>query len=101
MAAVVSSQNGENSKKMAGTETNLKFSTFGLSKLFSMIEINLENSLLNDERLSNPPSLADGMDVEIERDLRYLGCELIQTASILLKLPQVNVNNLNFNNFLV
>jgi len=33
--------------------------------------------------------MLDGLDFEIETDLRIWGCELIQTSGILLKLPQV------------
>uniref|UniRef100_A0A914N6A9 Cyclin-like domain-containing protein n=1 Tax=Meloidogyne incognita TaxID=6306 RepID=A0A914N6A9_MELIC len=39
-------------------------------------------------KLENPPSLADGISLELEKDIRYLGCELIQTGAILLKLSQ-------------
>jgi len=45
--------------------------------------------LLPPERLSPTPSSQDGLKTEDENDLRILGCELIQTAGILLKLPQV------------
>uniref|UniRef100_A0A915DVS2 Cyclin-like domain-containing protein n=1 Tax=Ditylenchus dipsaci TaxID=166011 RepID=A0A915DVS2_9BILA len=56
-------------------------------------EINLTKWLLmNDteslQKLENPPSLADGLNKEVEKELRYLGCELIQQGAILLKLPQ-------------
>ncbi|CAK5020724.1 unnamed protein product [Meloidogyne enterolobii] len=44
-----------------------------------------ENSL---SKLENPPSLADGISLELEKDIRYLGCELIQSGAILLKLSQ-------------
>uniref|UniRef100_A0A915MLY3 Uncharacterized protein n=1 Tax=Meloidogyne javanica TaxID=6303 RepID=A0A915MLY3_MELJA len=39
-------------------------------------------------KLENPPSLADGISLGLEKDIRYLGCELIQTGAILLKLSQ-------------
>ena len=41
------------------------------------------------ERLSPSPSAQDGMSNETELDLRSLGCNLIQTAGKLLRLPQV------------
>ncbi|KAL3861354.1 hypothetical protein ACJMK2_007390 [Sinanodonta woodiana] len=56
---------------------------------FSRVILTLENVLIPDEKLSTTPSLQDGLDYETEMDLRILGCELIQTAGILLKLPQV------------
>ncbi|KAK3788029.1 hypothetical protein RRG08_051103 [Elysia crispata] len=56
---------------------------------FSRVELTLENVLIPDEKLSETPSMLDGLDKEVETDLRILGCELIQTAGILLKLPQV------------
>ncbi|KAI6229796.1 hypothetical protein M3Y99_01138600 [Aphelenchoides fujianensis] len=40
------------------------------------------------KKLEEPPSLADGLEPEIERELRLLGCELIQSGAILLRLPQ-------------
>ena len=59
---------------------------------FSRVELTLENVLIPDEKLSETPSMLDGLDKEVETDLRILGCELIQTAGILLKLPQVCFN---------
>ncbi|KAH3825631.1 cyclin-L1-like [Dreissena polymorpha] len=56
---------------------------------FSSIIITLENVLIPDEKLSPTPSMQDGLDIDTETDLRILGCELIQTSGILLKLPQV------------
>lgn len=52
--------------------------------------LTLDNELLPEERLSPTPSMKDGLDAETEQDLRILGCEFIQTAGILLKLPQVS-----------
>ena len=61
-----------------------------LSRDFSRVLITLENVLIPEEKLSETPSMQDGLDKEVETDLRVLGCELIQTAGILLKLPQVS-----------
>lgn len=58
-------------------------------KPYGKIVLSLTNCLLPDEKLNPTPSKVDGLDGEIESDLRILGCELIQTAGILLKLPQV------------
>uniref|UniRef100_A0A915JPE0 Cyclin-like domain-containing protein n=1 Tax=Romanomermis culicivorax TaxID=13658 RepID=A0A915JPE0_ROMCU len=60
-----------------------------MPRLYRKVEINLENSLLHEDKLNNAPSLQDGMSSDLEQDLRFLGCELIQSASIMLKLPQV------------
>lgn len=58
-------------------------------KSYGKIVLTLENCLLPEAKLEQTPSQADGLDRETEVDLRILGCELIQTAGILLKLPQV------------
>ncbi|KAK2148453.1 hypothetical protein LSH36_497g02057 [Paralvinella palmiformis] len=58
---------------------------------FSRVILTLENVLIPEEKLSPTPSVEDGMDKEVEQDLRILGCELIQTAGILLKLPQASI----------
>ncbi|XP_036319510.1 cyclin-L1 [Rhagoletis pomonella] len=58
-------------------------------RLFNKIVLTLENSLIPEAKLNATPSHVDGLDPETEKDLRILGCELIQTAGILLKLPQV------------
>jgi len=60
------------------------------AKPYGKIVLTLQNCLLPEEKLNSTPSYLDGLDVETETDLRILGCELIQTAGILLKLPQVN-----------
>ena len=60
------------------------------SKSYGKILLTLQNCLLSEDRLNSTPSRVDGLDPETETDLRILGCELIQTAGILLKLPQVN-----------
>ncbi|KFD70049.1 hypothetical protein M514_02204 [Trichuris suis] len=64
-------------------------SKFNLPQLYRRIELSLENAILPLERLSRPPSVEDGLDLETERNLRFLGCQLIQTAAILLRVPQV------------
>ena len=56
---------------------------------FSRVILTLENVLIPEEKLSPSPSVQDGLDIDTESDLRILGCELIQTSGILLKLPQV------------
>ncbi|XP_037027418.1 cyclin-L1 [Bradysia coprophila] len=56
---------------------------------FGKIILTLENCLLPKTKLEETASQLDGLDRQTEIDLRILGCELIQTAGILLKLPQV------------
>ncbi|KAH8321174.1 hypothetical protein KR074_010299 [Drosophila pseudoananassae] len=58
-------------------------------RLFNKIVLTLENSLIPETKIDVTPSSQDGLDHETEKDLRILGCELIQTAGILLRLPQV------------
>jgi hypothetical protein len=60
-------------------------------KPYGRIVLTLKNCLLPEDRLCPTPSQNDGLDQETETDLRILGCELIQTAGILLKLPQVSL----------
>ncbi|KRX35084.1 Cyclin-L2 [Trichinella murrelli] len=71
------------------TDKEVSAAYFNLPRLYSGVSITLENPILPAEILSNPPSLADGMDYETERAVRFCGCDLIQRASILLRLPQV------------
>lgn len=61
-----------------------------LPRLFDKIILTLENCLLPESKLESTPSQQDGLDKEVETDLRVLGCELIQIAGNLLKLPQVS-----------
>lgn len=61
-----------------------------LPRDFSKVILTQENVLLSDEKVSVTPSMQDGLDRDTEWDLRILGCELIQTSGILLKLPQVS-----------
>lgn len=61
-----------------------------LPKTFNKIILTLENCLIPEAKLEETPSSQDGLDKETEINLRILGCELIQTAGLLLKLPQVS-----------
>ncbi|OQR66849.1 cyclin-L2-like, partial [Tropilaelaps mercedesae] len=47
--------------------------------------------IYSSEQLASTPSLQDGLDVELEADLRFIGCELIQQASGLLRLSHAVV----------
>ncbi|XP_043076633.1 cyclin-L1 isoform X2 [Puntigrus tetrazona] len=58
-------------------------------KVYSEVFLAIDSSTIPEERLSTTPSMLDGLDHETETDLRILGCELIQSAGILLRLPQV------------
>nr|XP_003218264.3 PREDICTED: cyclin-L1 isoform X1 [Anolis carolinensis] len=58
-------------------------------RLYSEVSLTIDHSLIPEERLSPTPSMQDGLDLQSETDLRILGCELIQAAGILLRLPQV------------
>ncbi|KAI8065301.1 cyclin-like protein [Gongronella butleri] len=48
----------------------------------------LQNPLATLDQLKHTPSRVSGVPASLERDLRNLGAELIQSAGILLKLPQ-------------
>lgn len=67
------------------------------TKPYGKVTLTLKNQLLPDDKLSVTPSQSDGLDGDTETDLRIYGCELIQTAGILLKLPQVCTNFININ----
>ncbi|XP_073705766.1 cyclin-L1 isoform X4 [Garra rufa] len=58
-------------------------------KVYSEVFLAIDSSIIPEERFSTTPSMLDGLDHETETDLRILGCELIQSAGILLRLPQV------------
>ncbi|XP_056652016.1 cyclin-L2 isoform X1 [Monodelphis domestica] len=58
-------------------------------RLYSGVLITLENCLLPDDKLRFTPSMSSGLDPDTETGLRVVGCELIQAAGILLRLPQV------------
>jgi hypothetical protein len=73
---------------MASEENQVPERTYG------KIVLTLDNVLIPEDKLSPTPSELDGLDSETEMELRMLGCELIQTSGILLKLPQVS--NLSF-----
>jgi len=53
------------------------------------VVLTISNSVLPLEKLSPTPSSLEGMTQAVEDDLRNLGCNLIQTAGKLLRLPQV------------
>lgn len=56
---------------------------------FSRVQLTLDNLVIPNERLRNTPSSKDGCPHELEIDLRIVGCEYIQLAGLLLRLPQV------------
>jgi len=56
---------------------------------YAGVQLSIDNYVIPLEKLSPTPSGIDGLDIQTEDDLRYLGCELIQDAGLLLKLPQV------------
>lgn len=59
-------------------------------KEFSKTVLTLDNCIIPKERLLNTPSAKDGMSKDVEIDIRIKGCECIQSAGMLLKLPQVS-----------
>ncbi|KAG7477603.1 hypothetical protein MATL_G00071410 [Megalops atlanticus] len=58
-------------------------------KRYSGVILTLDNCLLSPERLERSPSAEQGLPPDTEEQLRQQGCELIQAAGILLRLPQV------------
>lgn len=56
---------------------------------FGKIRLDIWNSVLPLEKLTPTPSQKDGLSEDLEIQIRSLGCELIQLAGKLLRLPQV------------
>lgn len=72
---------------MTSSDNNVKSNT--TAKKPVKVVLTIERSIIPDERLRPTPSNLDGLSEEDEMDLRILGCELIQSSGILLRLPQV------------
>lgn len=92
-AAAVSSAAPSAGGSSSGTTTTTTTTTGGIligDRLYSEVSLTIDHSLIPEERLSPTPSMQDGLDLPSETDLRILGCELIQAAGILLRLPQVS-----------
>lgn len=53
-----------------------------------MIFTALDNFYVSKEDLADSPSRKDGISPDVEREQRIYGCEMIQEAGILLRLPQ-------------
>ena len=58
---------------------------------FSCVLLSLENCTIPEDRLRDTPSRKDGVNQGLEVDLRMVGCEYIQSAGLLLRLPQVTL----------
>ncbi|TPX35757.1 hypothetical protein SmJEL517_g02009 [Synchytrium microbalum] len=56
------------------------------------VVLSLQNTVASYEQLQETPSQRDGISKDFEMDLRAFGCELIESAGILLKLPQVAIS---------
>jgi len=56
---------------------------------YGRVVLTISKSVLPLDRLTPTPSFKDGMSTETELDLRSHGCNMIQTAGKLLRLPQV------------
>jgi len=56
---------------------------------YGRITLTTDNALHSADRVLNTPSRADGISYEDERDVKIIGCELIQSSGLLLQLPQV------------
>lgn len=74
------------------TQKNNAVSTAKSARSYGKVVISLENCLLPQEKLIETPSKKDGISTEDEIDLRIVGCDYIQHAGILLRLPQVYIN---------
>ncbi|CAB4061779.1 CCNL [Lepeophtheirus salmonis] len=70
----------------AGTSSGQMLSS---KKKFGSIKLDISNSVLPLEKLGNRVSSRDGLAQELETACRNSGCDLIQLAGKLLRLPQV------------
>lgn len=70
--------------KNTSNNTNTKKKQYG----YGDIKLSLENCIMPPEILDVTPSMKDGLDRDRENDFRKWGCELIQVAGLLLRLPQ-------------
>ncbi|XP_053484674.1 cyclin-L1-like isoform X2 [Ictalurus furcatus] len=57
--------------------------------VYSGVLLAIDSSLVPEEKRSETPSMRDGLELHTETEFRILGCEFIQSAGILLRLPQV------------
>lgn len=60
-------------------------------KDYHSVEIQLENVLIPNSKILTTPSMEEGLEQDVETQLRNMGAELIQKAGIYLKLPQVAI----------
>jgi len=56
---------------------------------YAGVKLTLDNCLIPEEIIASTPSSKDGLDATTEENLRLSGCECIQIAGIMLRLPQV------------
>ncbi|CAK8696971.1 unnamed protein product [Clavelina lepadiformis] len=56
---------------------------------YAGVKLTLENCLIPPDQIAETPSQKDGLPSNVEEDLRFLGCEYIQIAGIMLKMPQM------------
>ena len=59
-------------------------------RIYGKVVFSLENCILPKDRLLTTPSANEGLDLRTEWFLRRIGCDIIQHAGVILKLPQVN-----------
>jgi hypothetical protein len=64
-------------------------STSNAASNMPLYKISLEIPIMTPDKLYPTPSMSDNLPYDVEFDLRLVGCELIQTAGQLLKMPQV------------
>jgi hypothetical protein len=71
--------------------TSIQTSTAATATSLVNFKVSLSVPLMKSEQLYPTPSMKENLPFEVEFDLRLTGCELIQTAGRLLKLPQVSI----------
>jgi len=84
------SETGSTSQSLAmALSENSVTASVGEKWQWGQVQLTISNSVLPLDKLSPTPSAKDGMSQATEDSLRNLGCNLIQTAGKLLRLPQV------------
>ena len=84
-AAVTSNSDGKSSPSLSNQVAS------NIRPQYGHIRLDISNSVLPLDKLSTTPSAKDGLSEDVEMQIRSFGCEMIQLAGKLLKLPQVNI----------
>ena len=90
-AAITSNSDGKSSPSLSNQITS------AIRPQFGHIRLDISNSVLPFDKLGSKhiPTISgkDGLDGDVEMQIRSFSCEMIQLAGKLLRLPQVSIYN--------